>query len=230
MNLRVSVTTLESFRLWSDPEQEWMSEDDLINGILGRFIPTPEVLLGQDYGLVIEHPEKYRVEGGDGYACKSSLFPADAIDPMLALFEPRGLFEVKTTAELDGCVVVTKCDHIRGLHIDELKTTCSSFDAEKYLHSCQWRFMALLFEAADITYRVACLSDTERNGITLRSIESVNVYPYGGMRDDCLDLLRKFKHYVKVRGLDSYLREKQEKAEKRVVADDRQGTLEGMFL
>ena len=50
--MRISTTTLESFRLFCDPEQDWMSEADLIATIKGEFVPTPAVELGKAFGLI----------------------------------------------------------------------------------------------------------------------------------------------------------------------------------
>ncbi|HVQ15609.1 MAG TPA: hypothetical protein VMS40_18535, partial [Vicinamibacterales bacterium] len=62
--MRISTTTLESFRLWSDPEQEWMSEDELIATICGKFVPNHAVKRGAAFGKVLETPDPYRVSGG----------------------------------------------------------------------------------------------------------------------------------------------------------------------
>ena len=63
--MRISATTLESYRLWRDPNQEWMSEDDLRDSILGVWKPNHKVELGSAFGRVLEDPDQYLVPGGD---------------------------------------------------------------------------------------------------------------------------------------------------------------------
>lgn len=207
--MRVSTTVLESFRLFI--EADWMPEQDLLATIRGEFSPTPEILLGLAYHSVIEHPEKYRTEGGDAYVCREFSFPAGIIQPMLELVDRRGSFEVKATKWMDDCLVVVKADHVFGTDISELKTTLKAFDAEKYMASVQWKLEALLLGASRVTYRVACLLDG-KDGIELRAIENLAVYPYPEMENDCRALLRRFVDYCKVRKLDEFLRDKQRKA------------------
>jgi len=220
--MRVSTTVLESFRLFMD--QDFMEEAELLATIRGEFSPNFPIALGMSYHSIIETPDKYRLEGGDGYLCKAAYvddnnrwqsreitFPAAVIDPMLALVDRRGSFELKATKWMDDCLVVVKADHVFGTDISELKTTLGQFDAEKYMTSCQWKFEALLLGASRVTYRVARLSDG-RDGIELRAIENLAVYPYPEMENDCRALLRRFVDYCKVRKLDEFLRDKQRKA------------------
>src|SRR5207247_4146768 len=77
--MRISTTVLESFRLYMQPDNEWMDEAELIATIRGEFTPTPEILLGQAFHSVIEHPDKYRGEGGDAWMCRDFTFPGETI-------------------------------------------------------------------------------------------------------------------------------------------------------
>ena len=62
--MRISATQLESFRLFMSPNQEWMSEADLAATIRGEFVGNHKVNLGTAFGLVLETPEPYAVDGG----------------------------------------------------------------------------------------------------------------------------------------------------------------------
>ena len=208
--LRISTTTLESFRLFMQPDQDWMSEDDMIATIKGEFTPTPAIKLGLAYGRILEAPDRFKVKGG--YQCGDYGFAESTIAPALALIDRRGVFEAKATKEYGDCVVVAKADHLLGSHLTEFKTTCSSFAIDKYLESCQWRFMVDLFEPSIVTYHVFCLDDHENGVAELRSIESFNVYPYSALHADCADLVREFRSYVVAKGLDGLLRARQEAA------------------
>lgn len=205
--MRISCTTLESFRLFSQPDQEWMSEQDLIDGILGKFTPTPKVELGKAFGSVLEDPDRFLVPGG--YQCGGYSFGLDEMAPAFALIDRRGVFEAKAIKRYALCDVVAKADHLYGSHLSEFKTTTSTFDFDKYAASCQWRFMTDIFEPSAITYHVFCLDDHDNSVVEIRSIETFRLYPYPGLHEDCCDLLGRFVAYVTAKGLDGYLRERQ---------------------
>lgn len=210
--MRISTTTLESFRLFLQPDQEWMTEQSMLDTILGKFVPTPAVLLGKAFGEVLETPEAFQVSGG--YQHGTYQFGHDVMAPCLALMDRRGVFEAKGTKQYGECTVVAKADQILGARLIEHKTTLSSFDFDKYAASMQWRFMADIFEPLSITYHVFCLSESPYNGvIELRGIESFNLFPYAELHLDCCDLLPKFVGYVTAKGLDGFLRERQIAAE-----------------
>lgn len=207
--MRISTTTIESFRLFMDPEQEWMPEEELIATIKGEFTPTHPILLGQAFGAVIEQPDRYRIAGG--YRIKPRggdevfEFGDDVMGPVLALFDRRGVFEAKGTRSYLGHTVVAKADQLLGARVIENKATLGSFDFDKYAASCQWRFLLDIFEASSVTYHVALLSEHTNGVIELRGVESFNLYPYPELRTDCDDLVRDFVSYVEARGLTPYL-------------------------
>jgi hypothetical protein len=206
--MRISTTTLESYRLWRQDDQDWMAEDDLIASIKGLWVPTHKAELGTAFGKILEDPDRYLVPGG--FECRGFGFDRDVIEPCLSVIDRRGVFEAKGVRTYDGLDVVAKADQLLGTELKEFKTTLGTFDADKYLESYQWRYMADIFQPSMITYHVFCLFESEQNGvIELRSIESVNLYPYDGVHEDCVALVRDFAQYVTVRGLDGLLRERQ---------------------
>lgn len=209
--MRISCTTLESYRLWRDPNQEWMSEDDLRESILGVWKPNHKVELGSAFGKVLEDPDRYLAPGG--FQCNGFEFSREVIEPCLEVIDRRGVFEAKAIKAYDGIDVVSMADHLLGTHLSEFKTTLSSFDVSKYLDSYQWRFMADAFHATQVTYRVFCLSECAANGVIgLKGIETVNLFPYAKIHEDCCDLLREFCGYVRARGLDCALEQRQRDA------------------
>jgi hypothetical protein len=209
--VRISTTTLESYRLFMQPDQEWMSEADLLATIRGEFTPTPAIELGLSYGRILEDPDRYLVPGG--YQCGLYSFGLDDVEPALALIDRRGVMEAKAVKRYGPCDVVAKVDHILGAHLTEFKTTGSSFNIDKYLESCQWRFYFDVFEALKLTYHIFLLDDHENGVASLRGIESFQVYPYPQLHADCADLVREFAVYVTAKGLDGLLRERQQTAE-----------------
>lgn len=205
--MRISTTTLESFRLFMQPEQDWMTEAELVASIRGEFVPNHKVKLGLAFGQVLEAPEKYRVSGG--YQHGDFFFSLDMMAEPLAVIDRRGVFEAKATKEYGDCTVVAKADHLLGAHLSEFKSTLSPFDPDKYAESCQWRFMAEIFDVPKVTYRVFCLSEDTAGILDLRSIETMNLYRYPALHQDCGALLEQFKSYVIAKGLDGFLRQQQ---------------------
>lgn len=208
--MRISTTTLESFRLFMQPDQDWMSEAELLATIRGEFVPTPAVLLGQAFGKVLETPERYQVP--HGYRCGDYFFDDATMAQPLALIDRRGVFEAKAQKAYGPCDVVAKADHLLGAHLSEFKTTTSTFTFEKYAASCQWRFMVDIFEPAQVTYHVFLLDDHENGVVGLRGIETFNLFPYDALHEDCRALLGEFVAYVTLRGLDGILRQRQREA------------------
>jgi hypothetical protein len=209
--MRISTTTLESFRLFMQPDNEWMTEASLIDTILGKFVPTPAVLLGKAFGEVLEDPDSYEVPGGfrhNGYDFSDAMMA-----PVLALIDRRGVFEAKASKAYGPHDVVAKADHLFGTHLSEFKTTGSTFDFDKYAASCQWRFMADIFEPTRITYRVFELDDHGNGVITLKGEpHCFDLYPYANLHHDCEVLLGRFVDYVTAKGLDGYLTQRQREA------------------
>lgn len=202
--MRISTTTLESFRLW---RRGRVPEAELVATIKGEFVPTPRVRLGRAYGRILEAPDLHRVP--DGYACDGYRFEADVVDPALATIDRRGLFEVKATREYGAHTVVAKADYALGGDLEEFKTRLGSYRPEKYAESCQWRFELNLFGALSITYKVFRLS---QDPIALEAIEVLPLYPYPTLHADCGALVEAFVAYVERRGLAFYLQPRFEDA------------------
>lgn len=222
--MRISATTLESFRLFEQPELEWMTEDELIATIRGEFTPNRKVLIGQAFGAILERPERYRVPGGyrvvtrdpsklDGFGDVIEFGDEVMAEPLALIDRDFTVFEAKAIATYGPHDVVSKADQLYGCQLIETKATLGSFDFAKYADSCQWRFMVEAFQPALVTYRIFCLHESEANGvISLKSIESFNLYPYRGLHEDCASLVGRFVDYVRAKGLNVVLEQRQAEA------------------
>jgi hypothetical protein len=209
--MRVSCTQLESYRLFMQPDQEWMTEQDLVDSLTGKFVPTHQVQLGKAFGMVLEDPDRYRVDGG--YEANGYSLSNDVMEPALALVDRRCVFEAKAMRQYGECLVVSRSDALLGTTLFEFKTTLASFDASKYMDSYQWRFMADMLQPSQIVYRVFCLFEPAHGELELRSIETLPLYPYAAVHEDCCALVDQFVHFVKLCGLDGFLRERQRAAD-----------------
>jgi hypothetical protein len=207
--MRISATQIEAYRLFMTGD--WMIEQELLDSISGKFVPNHRVNLGSAFGQVLEDPDAYLVPGGFRIAVNGEMFEfgMDVMEPCLAVVDRSGVFEAKTVKAYGDCDVVSKADHLLGADLSEFKTTLSSFDADKYMASCQWRFMADAFQPRRIAYFVFCLYEATNGVIELRSIERLPLYPYAELHNDCAALVREFAGYVRAKGLDGVLRARQ---------------------
>lgn len=215
--MRISTTTLESYRLFMEPDQEWMPEEDLLATIRGEFCGNPKVWLGQAFGAVLETPERFRVSGGYRVTPRGCDYAIDLGDDVMAealalIDRPRTVFEAKAIGRYDSHDVVAKADQLVGATLIETKTTLSTFDFDKYAASCQWRFMADLFDVPSVTYHIFCLSESANGAIELRGVESFTLYRYPELHQDCLALVREFAGYVEAKGLTALLDARQQMA------------------
>lgn len=209
--MRVSATALDAFRHFMEPDQEWLSAEELDRQILGVSTPGDAAKIGSAFGRLIEKgPEQFLQYGGlyvvDGVSFDLSF------DPMLARYDRRGLFEVKGTRLFGDVLIVAKADQLFGAQLIETKTTSSGFDFEKYAKAWQWRLMAAIWQPAVVTYRVAVIDDAGPY-VSLREHVEFNVFPYAAMVDDCTRAVAEFRDYAVSRGLDHALRHKQAIAE-----------------
>jgi len=207
--MRIAATLLASFRRWQECDYAELCDEmetELIAQIKGEFSPTPAIVIGQAYDSLIQNPRL--AAGGVFYEADHLLFTTEAVDALLAHVDRRGLFQVKTTQYFGRSInVVAKVDYIFGSQISEFKTTLGQFSAEKYMDSFQWRIYLLLFEAARLTYYVACLQEEEypQPLFSIRALETMNLYAYPQLENDVKALVHDFADYVKTKKLESYL-------------------------
>jgi hypothetical protein len=207
--MRVSTTTLESFRLYMT--RDFMSEAELLSSIRGEFKPNRVMQLGSAFHSILETPDVCVRPSGD-YVADGIVFPGDVVAPCLPLFDRSGAFEVKATKDfhINGqtWTVVSKADQLVRLDVVENKTKWAVFDLNRYAESYQWRFYVDVYGAQRVRYNVFCLSEYADGEIGLRSIEQFNLYPYPRLAADCRSLLSEFVEYATKRNLYGFLKDK----------------------
>jgi hypothetical protein len=219
--VRVSTTTLQSFTLFMEPEQEWMDEQELIASIMGDFKGTPKTDRGAAFGRALTEPDRWDVVGraisDDGdidWHMKVPVqdpdrgepvtewvyFPVDLILDCQRYVPANLTYEVKATKDYDGVTVVSKVDGIVGLRIVEFKVT-DHFDFDRYATSVQWPFYLDAFDAEQVDYVVFQLSDTKRDGLQLHSVHPFTFYRWPGLQAKCRETVASFVDYLHRRGL-----------------------------
>jgi hypothetical protein len=215
--MRVSTTTLESFCLTMDPENESATEQELVATILGRWAGNANTERGYAFGQILEYPDKYRTPAGftvpvsrDGL--KKVTFETGWVEACLSCVSREGIFEVKAAKPyFDNIDVVAKVDQLEGRRVREFKNTTSTFDFDKYERSMQWRYYLDVFDLDVVTYQVFELSESSSGVLDLRNVHEFNLYAYPQLHADCESVLRDFQAYVRRRGLEHVLLERQRK-------------------
>jgi hypothetical protein len=216
-NLRISVTTLDSYRRYVQEQDEEMSENmlgELIASIKGDFTPTSQMLRGQAFHAVLERPHQCYIEQGDTFYANGFYFAGDGIREALNVIDHAGIFELKTTNRYDtalGAVtVVGKADILLGNTVFENKTRwlqtngnvfkgISAYDEnemyERYQASLQWRFYLELFGADYVQYNVFYLSE-HLNRIPLHATQQFTFERTAETPYECYDWVQEFVAFV----------------------------------
>jgi hypothetical protein len=220
--LRVSATTLETFRRFLEPEQEYTTEDDVLTSIRRSAVETEAMRVGSAFDEVIERRAAFYVAEVDGYVHRGCCFDRSEMErDVFPLYDDRGLFQVKDQGLYGDVLVVCKADQVVGGQVIETKTTLGTFDIEKYLVSAQWRLMADILKPLYLTYRVFLLKDEHPVAVgdvhaqryTVKGCEEFNVFPYVGLHEDCARLVGQFREWVEARGLVGELQAIQQERE-----------------
>lgn len=215
MPLSVSPSIVASYEYWRsmEPGDSWPTEDDiqakldeLVAQIKGEpFEPPEAMLLGRAWHEALE-----RVGGAemsdrtfevDGYTFDiDSLRVVTDKQPLDLIRELRGELHLPEI----GVVMKLRVDGIRGTEIHEIKTT-SRIDAERYMHSLQWRCYLLAFHAMVVVYHLCRLKRDRRTGIySLGEYVPFRQFAYQGMRDDVIRRVGACAEFIREQGLTEY--------------------------
>jgi hypothetical protein len=197
--ITVRATTVESFRLYMDPDCELISVDEIEARLRGESTEvSDEARLRMDRGTAFHDAVATgAVTIGDFSFMPSTLYKARAgLDG--AVSEAEGSMVV----DVDGTLVrVTgHADYLRGLDLWEIKTSDKSIPADRHADSMQWRIYCLLFGVERVTYRLVQLAYEKSGVIYARSIDDVVLYPYPRLRHDVVMCLRDLLAFAELRG------------------------------
>lgn len=202
--LRLSATTLESYRLFRDGD--WMTFEQLKADLEG-FKETPLMRRGTSLHAILETPEQYAIDGDHS----AHGFRWTGLDRYLKAM-PFGVHEVKATLVIDtpsnGPIqLVGKADMLQGLIVREFKTT-KQFSAQKYLDSMQWRIYLMAFGAPACVYTVFEVEGGEEWPVegsealcTVKSANKMELFAYDGMANDVTKLVDEFVSFARETGL-----------------------------
>jgi hypothetical protein len=206
--LRVSVTTLEQFRLYLS-DVPYVTESDLQASIKGTTVWTPKMRLGGSGHCALENREPSHVLNG-WHVCDDFRWSPLTMERIRPNYPTGGVSEIKGTREYkiggDVVTLVGKGDHFIGTEQLEAKFTLSAFDPDRYIKSVQWKCYSLIFGPSAVTFVVFCCGlNDETNEVTVNETHNLTLYPYSGCEPEVVELLSRFVEYVRLRNLGSYL-------------------------
>jgi len=210
--MRLSITTVEAFRLWRDTG-DWMDLADLEATIKKASVPTEKMLRGIAFHSVLERPvsetpfaeKQYRMSASDGTA--DFIFAGEGIDRVLQIWPKLPAPEVKSTFDVDGITVVGVADALEGVTVWEAKCT-EKIDVENYFDSFQWRALLKLYDATVAKYVLAQGRDCGGRFIAIDNVLPMTLYRYPKLDEDVRRLVGDCAQFVCQRNLESYVLDK----------------------
>lgn len=192
--ITVRASTVDSFRLYSDPDVDFISAEEMDARLLGvALLPNAAMQLGTDFHAAV---------AGDYVGAR--LFDPDTIARARHGLEGASS-EVfgSVVLDVDGTPVrlTGHADWLLGQDMVELKTSDKPIPLDRYADAIQWRCYCVLFGIERVVYRLVHL-DEDKNGVVFaKSIDDVTLYRYPGLLDDVVACLRSLLGYVRARGL-----------------------------
>lgn len=213
--MRLSITTIEAFRLWRDTG-DWMDLADLEANIKRETVPNEKMLRGIAFHSVLERPSlcretsleghQYRVGAKDGSG--DFVFAGEPMDRVLQLWPRLPAPEVKSTFDVDGITVVGVADALEGVTVHEAKCT-ERIDVENYFDSFQWRALLKLYSAKVAKYVLAQGRDCGGRFIAIDTVLPMTLYRYPKLDDDVREMVHDCAEFVRQRGLEGYAQERE---------------------
>ncbi len=211
--LRLSATLLESSRLYYAGV---ISQESLIESIVGDVEPTQAMKLGSAFHAVFEDPDPYMEMWDDAhvYHCDGFTFDAQLVDKSVAdIWAQCPIMEVPSsdlTLQTDyGPVRISaRADAIAGLDAWELKTTQRVPSPERYLNSMQWRSYVLAYGVTSVTYRIVQLKHLKEPDVwTIANYETMTQYPYPQITQDVTKAATRLVEFIQHHNLDEHRQE-----------------------
>ena len=166
--MRISTTTLESFRLYCTGE--WMSFEAMVATATGTVEWNEKMLVGSAFEAAVNEADT---------DLEIPLDPVGVLRVRTILPYLRTP-QVKIVGEVAGHDLVGVADYLVGNEIRDLKCTHRAIDPERYAHSLQWQVYLLLFGSDTFWYDVVHVAN-RRDMWVVKDIQSFSLRPYPDM-------------------------------------------------
>lgn len=202
--LRVSTTTLESFRrVMATP---YGDEAELIAYVRRESIPTWQMQAGTAWDRLLSIYDRSVMR--PVWEHDSWSFHYTALESAHVTLGP-GQQQAKTVSVWDTWLgqvqVVAKVDHIRGLRVQENKATFSPACPKQYEQSLQWRFYLQCWDAQEVRYNLFSFAEPVAGFCELKDITSFSFFPYDELESECRGWLMDFLKWARAKQMLPYL-------------------------
>jgi hypothetical protein len=212
MNLRISATWLESFRLIC--QTTYGKEAELVANILRKpFKLTLPMRVGTAWHKVLEGFSIISIEKNEqrDWLCEANGISFSVPYGMLSEIDSEGCKEIKgywkTLACGHDCNIVGKLDNIQGNLVTDHKTKLTPWKMDSYEDSLQWRIYLLAFRVPRFRYKIWEFSSPDKEGDTfiLGDVSQFGFYEYGNMHWDVMEWVDKFIWWAEKKKLLEYM-------------------------
>lgn len=115
-------------------------------------------------------------------------------DTEIEAFPLRELKAVKVLQTRFGRVAISGiADAVNGNEVIDYKVTFSSFPAEKYFDSLQWRIYLWMFECTNFRYIIFQGRESKKNGMSIDSVSEIFLFRYPNLESD---VTRSVEDYI----------------------------------
>lgn len=192
--ITVRATTVESFRLYSDPDVDFISADEMDARLLGKSSESSAAArLGTDFHAAVAGT----YVGATLFDQKSVQKARRGLDGVPSEVHGSTLIDVHGTPVL----LTGHADYLLGLDLLDLKTSAKPIPPDRHADSLQWRCYCIIFGAKRITYRHVQLDENEDGIVYAKSIDDVQMYHYPDLHSDVVRCLHAMLAYAHLRGL-----------------------------
>ena len=186
------VSNIEAFRQWKNWRPLFDGQDEPTVGDLVRFITVDEPTDAMRAGTAFHKAMELAQVGSH------ETFEANGYTFMLpdADLELPAIREMRAYGDYGGLTVTGQVDAIEGRIVFDHKTT-GTFDPERYLDGCQWKFYLDLFDADEFRWNVFVIKEVEPQVYSVAAPQVLAAYRYPGMHADCESLAADFLAFAR---------------------------------
>ena len=190
--ITLRASTVDSFRTYADPDNDFISTEEMDARLLGEGSTNPAMELGTAFHAAVAGNYVGAVQFDPDSIYRARLGLGDAVPEV----------EGSVVLDIDGtpALLTGHADWLCGLDMLEIKTSTKPIPPERYADSMQWRCYCVIFGIERVTYRLVQLDETGGDYFA-KVIDDVTLYRYPKLHDDVVRCLRSLLGYVRARGL-----------------------------
>ena len=187
---------LEAYRLYNT--FEWMTQDELHASLTGQYEANDKMRLGTALHNLLEWDDTVYsvVVDDDVYQFD------DSIDNIRRQF-PKHAAKEQATSKFIGDITLTgRADLITGNSVWDHKVSTKAPDADKYIHSMQWRAYLYLFNLDVFVYNVIQIKKLKGIWTVINNMKFEH-YRYPNMSTHVEQACYQLSNYMNERGLNN---------------------------